>query len=245
MTGFEDIIFENRNKKYGSYDLRKRYPKHILWGIFLSLFFIFVSAIAIFIVTNSDALFAQKMPKAVTVESLQLADIDEIVFPEPPSAKEAQQKTNLADPEIADSTIEQKEKKVAKAEIVHATDSVDNEGKGKKASDGVANGDSLLYLRVEQMPEFAGGVEGRNRFFRENISQSIINPNNSKNKIRIVVQFTVTRYGEVKDIAVITGATDPAINKEVVRVLSMMRWKPGRVQGGRPSDFRFSMPINI
>ena len=39
VPGFDEIIFENRNKEYGAYDLRKRYDAteciSILGGVFL------------------------------------------------------------------------------------------------------------------------------------------------------------------------------------------------------------------
>jgi hypothetical protein len=33
VPGFDEIIFENRNKEYGAYDLRKRYAPATIWSI--------------------------------------------------------------------------------------------------------------------------------------------------------------------------------------------------------------------
>jgi protein TonB len=43
VESFDDIVFEHRNKEYGAYELRRRYPKRGTVALAISLFVLLVA----------------------------------------------------------------------------------------------------------------------------------------------------------------------------------------------------------
>jgi len=37
ILSFDDIVFEERNKEYGAYKLRKKYPRSVILGLIIAL----------------------------------------------------------------------------------------------------------------------------------------------------------------------------------------------------------------
>ena len=67
-----------------------------------------------------------------------------------------------------------------------------------------------------------------------------------KNKItgKVLVNFTVTWAGKIKNVAV-SKSVSPLLNAEAIRVISSMPdWKPG-VQGGKPVDVQYCVPVEF
>lgn len=61
---------------------------------------------------------------------------------------------------------------------------------------------------------------------------------------RVLVQFVVSWEGKVRNIKVIRGV-DPLLNKEAVRLVSIMpQWIPGQVKGEAVSS-EFMIPIEF
>ena len=94
---------------------------------------------------------------------------------------------------------------------------------------------------VEQMPAFPGESSGLMKW----ISQNIKYPRNAQeNGIqgRVVCTFVVERDGSVSDVQV-KRSVDPSLDKEAVRVLSMMpKWTPG-MQDGKPVRVKYTIPV--
>jgi periplasmic protein TonB len=44
------LVFENRNKEYGAYQIRKKYNSALLWSILVSVFFVSASVITPFVI---------------------------------------------------------------------------------------------------------------------------------------------------------------------------------------------------
>ena len=66
------------------------------------------------------------------------------------------------------------------------------------------------------------------------------------NKIegRVMCRFTITKDGLVKDI-VVTKSVDPLLDKEAVRVISLMpKWNPAKHNGERV-DAKYTLPVTF
>ncbi|MCX8472174.1 MAG: energy transducer TonB, partial [Sediminibacterium sp.] len=77
---FLDILFEDKNKSYGAYDLRKTYPKRIkraVLGMILILVFIFLANF----VSNS---IGNIKDEEILVDDVQLEDVKKNDEPPPP-----------------------------------------------------------------------------------------------------------------------------------------------------------------
>jgi len=97
------------------------------------------------------------------------------------------------------------------------------------------------YTVVEVMPAFPGGNEELMKFILGNLRYpSIAKEKNIQGKV--IVRFIITETGDVKDIEVLRAA-DPALDKEAVRVVSLLpKWSPGK-QNGKNVNVYYTLPI--
>ena len=103
----------------------------------------------------------------------------------------------------------------------------------------------IVFIIVEQMPEFPDGRDALNRFLREKIFYHY--PHGIITWYapicgRVVLQFTVLKTGEITDIEVIRGFHGWADEVAVLIVESMPNWIPGK-QRGEKVNVRFTLPI--
>jgi TonB family protein len=100
-----------------------------------------------------------------------------------------------------------------------------------------------VYEVVEEMPSYPGGKPAIAAY----IAKTVKYPGpclDKKIEGRVVCRFTVTRDGTVKDI-VVTKSVDPLLDKEAVRVISLMpKWIPGRHNGARV-DAKYTLPVTF
>ena len=102
---------------------------------------------------------------------------------------------------------------------------------------------SKVYEVVEEMPSFPGGKPAIAAY----IAKTVKYPGpclDNKIQGRVVCRFTVTKEGTVKDI-VVTKSVDPLLDKEAIRVISLMpRWIPGKHNGARV-DAKYTRPVTF
>ncbi len=98
-----------------------------------------------------------------------------------------------------------------------------------------------VFVAVEQMPQFAGGMEGMMKYLSENIKY----PEKSfKNGVygKVFVSFVVREDGGITDAEVAKGVNEE-IDAEALRVIKAMpKWIPG-MQSGKKVPVRYSIPI--
>ena|SRR5690554_2873869 len=101
--------------------------------------------------------------------------------------------------------------------------------------------ENYIYVAVEVMPEYPGGMNE----FRKFIAENFRNPKVDKNlKGNIIVQFVVEKDGSLSDIKVIRDL-GYGTGEEAVRVVGLAeKWKPG-IQNGKPVRVNYNLPINI
>ena len=102
--------------------------------------------------------------------------------------------------------------------------------------------DNPIFEVVEQMPEFPdGGMPALMEYFVKNIKY----PEAAMKKGtqgRVTVQFVVEKDGSIANAKVLRGI-DPELDKEAVRVISMMpKWKPG-MQKGQAVNVKYTVPV--
>lgn len=106
------------------------------------------------------------------------------------------------------------------------------------------NDDDVVFVVVEQMPEFPGGQAALSRFLSENVKYPTIAKENNIQG-RVLCQFVVEKDGTITDVTVVKSGGDASLDKEAVRVLRMMpKWKPG-IQRGKPVRVKYTVPVNF
>jgi TonB family protein len=100
-----------------------------------------------------------------------------------------------------------------------------------------------IFTVVEEMPEYPGGMKAMYAYLGENIKY----PQEAKNKGisgTVFITYVVEKDGSVSNVKVLRGVKED-LDKEAIRVVSMMpKWKPGK-QKGIPVRVQYNLPIKF
>jgi len=254
VPSLDDMIFENRNKEYGAYILRKRYNRTLLLAFITGMILLSLAVIMPFIkAAGMDIEQGTGEEEVVFVQMEKLEQPDEevvkIYAPPPPPQEQFQQQIKYVAPEVVDTVVPEEVGVMTMDESVQTVrddvvaENIQYVQEGDEEEVGPAEEEQVFFI-VEEMPSFQG--KGENGF-REYIAQNLRYPEiAAENGIsgRVYVQFAVNSKGNVVDAVVVRGV-DPALDKEAVRVvMSSPRWEPGR-QRGTPVKVQFTFPINF
>lgn len=104
-------------------------------------------------------------------------------------------------------------------------------------------GSDYVYMTVEEMPEFPGGVNELVSFVARNLKY----PSEAQRKGiqgKVFVGFVVEKDGSVGNVRVVDGV-DFDLDAEAVRVVRLLpKWHPGKVKG-EAVRVSYTIPINF
>ena len=263
-ASLNDIVFDGRNRRYGAYELRALYQRHVTRAL--------VIATAILALILAFPLFAQLMKKAaptitrrpVITEMMNVdtrVDQPAIVTPPPAATKPLTTPPPLPTiknvvPVVAkdeettpeDKVPEQRELETTQSGVVtrtgdpNAVAAIPNDLPVGK-DDGVAPEVSKPYIFVEQMPELPSG--GGQPAIVAAIQKAVRYPSIAlRNQVegRVYVSFTVDPKGEVTDVKIVKGLGS-GIDEETIRAIKTLpRFIPGK-QNGREVSVSFTVPV--
>ena len=156
--------------------------------------------------------------------------------PPPPEAPKVEEVLQIAenDADIEESTIQSSEASENQAvEIKYVPEVVEEEEVEEQQ----------IFQVVEEMPEFPGGMAECLKFLSQNIRYPTISQENGVQG-RVIVQFVVNQDGSIVD-PVVVRSVDPYLDKEALRVISMMpKWKPGK-QRGKAVRVKYTVPVTF
>ncbi len=237
---FDDIVFESRNKQYGSYILRRIIPKHtwVSLGITSGSVVVFIG------ILFTDFSFLRRTEELIPLPvEITLSDPPPILEAMPPAVPPAAEK--MATSELVEMEVKQ-DNQVNDPEKIRNDEKVDSTANGTqkngsdKSSTQSGNG-STVYVSVEEMPVYPGGKIGLTKYLKENLEY----PKEAKeNGIQgtVIVFFVVNEDGSVSDVKLKKGIGG-GCDKEAIRIVQEMRkWKPGK-QGGVPVKVYQQLPI--
>jgi len=255
-----DILFENRNKKYGAYQLRKEYDA----SLYKSLAIIFSIVLLLFFLVSRSA----KNEKKITVPTIETV-LFKIPNPAKPVPKQPiprksnteSRKTNTqqftSKIKIVDSTetATKLSKNLDSTQIASITQTGIigdkpiikclncNSDSGTVVNNIVKTIDKTTpFLTAEVMPSFPGGMDALKKFLERNLT----NPANLNEgeMVSVKVQFIVGYDGKLKGFTVLEDGGDE-FNREVIRVLKKMpTWNPGKSQGENVSVY-YTIPVKF
>jgi len=104
-------------------------------------------------------------------------------------------------------------------------------------------GEEEIFMVVEQMPEYPGGIKSLYKYIGTNIRYpNIARENGVEGKV--YVNFVVEPTGKVSNVKVLRGI-GAGCDKEAIRVVKTMpAWTPGR-QRGKPVRVSYNLPISF
>jgi len=251
-----DIIFENRNKDYGAYALRKFYENRLMKSIGVML--------GVVVVLSAFTLLPKKST-GIAVTTFEIPDnelvltkpkekpVDPIKIPPPKTQQPTQKFTDdikiVTKPEAADSLPENLDNKL----IGSVTNNGIGDGPLIVVNTTTGIGESAAEVKplidinailasAEIMPSFPGGMEGLKRFLQKNLT----NPKDMEEgeMVSVKMKFVVGYDGKLKGFETIQDGGE-AFNKEVLRVLKKMpEWVPGKSNGQNVSVY-YTIPVKF
>lgn len=100
-----------------------------------------------------------------------------------------------------------------------------------------------IFMVVEHMPEFPGGMGELMKFLQKNIKYPAQARKDSIQG-RVIVQFVIDKTGKAIN-PVIKKSVSPELDAEAIRVVNAMpRWTPGR-QRGKAVSVKFTIPVQF
>ena len=261
----DEVVFENRNKEYGAYDLRQAY-RPLLTKAFLLGTLIFVLLVV------GPFLYLKMTQEKAKEEKIVEVNLDEIKdLPPPPEEKELppppppppveppkveivkdmipEPKPNpkIEEPpkkmdEVKDTTIGSVEQKGDKQTTYVKQELPKDTGAGKAVEAPKLDLNKIVEGGLEQQADFIGGIDKFRNLVRDNFDYADFE--GSGETISSSISFVVERDGTISDVR----ATGPnsAFNKEAERTIKGIRgkWTPGKMQGEFVRS-RFRLPLKM
>jgi periplasmic protein TonB len=267
MSRMDDIVFENRNKSYGAYVLRKQYDKHVrnglIVGTLLFLLIVFIPVISEFVSKIAGSLKKKEIIVKIDLEPPPPLNTEELpppppdVPPPPPPSRptirytppvvKADEKVRDEEPpptidELKDIAISTKTREGSDDGI--PLDILDEYGTGPTDPPLTeASKKEEIHTRVEQMPQFGSGERELLEYLAKNIKYPTIARENAIQGT-VVIQFVVDKDGSVTEPTVVREVGG-GCDEEAIRVIKTMpRWIPGKQQG-KPVKVRYTLPVKF
>jgi protein TonB len=259
-----DIVFDNRNKDYGAFKIRKTYVRNV----FIALGIASVIFAAFFLVNLADAINHPPMVKEEkeTVDTVAIVDVpiepaevkpDLAVVVEPPNIEKVKFTAYVEVPdEQATEPIksnEELEQKNLSETDQKGKDTIVADGGGDELAtkvDEVGKGtdeDAIYVGPLDKHAKFPGGMEAFSKFVNSNLSErtrDFVRDRAVKGKMFVTI--TVGQDGKVIDAEVAKGKElkDCALcNEELPGILKKMpAWEPAESNGYK-RKVKFMVPV--
>jgi protein TonB len=253
-----ELVFDDRNKEYGAYDLRQRYAKNMIVAMGITFFTIALLCVAtiIFKADPGKRMVQVVNDPAITVLPPPVAPIKHVDPPKPlKSEPPAQPIATIKDvpPVVVPDPLA--EKPVINTQINGPISTVDTKGPAgpanvlpvdPKPGIGTQPADNKTVYDVggvDVMPEPVGGDKAWAKFLNKNLRFPSAAQEDGVSG-RVILSFIIEKDGTLSNI-VVDRPAGHGFDEEALRVLKLAKaWKPG-MQNGQAVRVRFEIPINF
>ena len=245
----EEIVFRNRNRSYGAYQLRKQYKRTVAVALIVTLF---VSS-AIITYPLVTAMYVKPRvkiddEKIITIEMDKPPDENpDPAPPPPPNPEKLIKQVKFVAPEIVDTAVDnQFGKQVLLADNPNTDiteDQPDIIVEDNKPHIITQPDEQKVFTVVEENPVFPGGETALYRY----LAEALHYPEEAKElgiEGRIFVNFLIEKDGTVSKVNILRGI-GCGCDEEAIRVVKAMpKWTPGK-QRGIPVRVSYNLPIKF
>jgi protein TonB len=260
-----DIIFTDRNKAYGAYQLRRSYTNYLMRAFGFGLLFL-VLLFSLPRIIGAVTELVKAKPVEVEIEMGAPPDLTPEQAPPPPPPPPTpppptRTTVQFVPPIIKkDEEVAEEEPKkdieelietkadVGKADVKGNDDAAPQDFDNPKeleAVEPVKVVEDKVYetFDIQKMPSFPGGEGELAKFLQENINYpAIARENNIQGTAAL--SFVVGKDGTITNVQILK---DPGggCGKEAIRVVqSMPKWQPGEANGN-PVKVKFTLPVRF
>ncbi|AMR33245.1 hypothetical protein A0256_18385 [Mucilaginibacter sp. PAMC 26640] len=265
-TEWLDLVFDDRNKAYGAYDLRNHYARNLNKAMAITFAVLLAASTFIYISSHQKAVIPETTIVDVVLPSIKAAVVEPQKKIEPPKAavpikpqptvttiqhlppvvkpdelvtKEPVKTEDLAKAAVGTVTV----KGVDVAPGGNAPEPAPVTGGGGTGTAPAADNTVHNSAGLEVMPEPVGGFAAFGKFLGKNLRF----PGAAQDAGvagRVTLTFVIEKNGDITNIN-IDNPAGYGFDQEATRVLKLAKaWKPG-IQNGQPVRVRYSIPINF
>lgn len=256
-TTIEDIVFENRNKSYGAYQLRHDTDRFLKIGLLIGA--MFVTIISAYSLTSKKSVITSIDPIIYDTIVFENVEVEKYELPKPPKVE--------TPPAVTQPTAQQRflelamvDDKLPVSDAPHLDDLNpeipiglnDIEGpEGPIVLDepdiatggtGIEVKDDFILL-PEQMPEYVGGYIAMQKFLMSQIDYPTI-AKSREIEGTVYMSFIINRDGSVSDVTVVRGIGFGCDEEAIQAVSKMKNWIPGK-QNNAPVRVKMTIPIKF
>ncbi|GGD42102.1 cell envelope biogenesis protein TonB [Emticicia aquatilis] len=258
-TTLDEIIFEQRNKDYGAYELRTKYSQNLNRALWIG-----VGCFGLMLLTNF--IFARQKENSERIVSVDLTaqkipdePLPELEKPkevEPPKPVEQVKTITFLVPEV----VEETNNEMPPPDY----DAIENSVISDKTQDGIETDeiaaapptevksvektivelpeeDNTAFITVEVQPSFMGGNSEMYKFLSKNLKYPTA-AQRANIQGKVFLSFIVEKDGSITDIETMKGIGF-GCDEEAMRVVKLMpKWIAGK-QNGRNVRVKFTIPV--
>lgn len=261
----DEIVFENRNKEYGAYDLRSSYRRILTRSMIIGTLIFCIAAITPFVVmkikqlaakekTEVDANLIEILPEEQVKE--EIVEKEETPPPPPPKVEEKIEILQNVVPEPVKAPKVETPPPPISEQLKTTTGLINQEGVKQTAHipppvqappkaaavESKAPSTTEVYESVDQEAEFPGSLNSFRNKIAENFDNSAME--GGEGTLKTTVTFIVERDGSISDVKASGSNSD--FNNEAVRTVKSIKtkWVPAKING-QPVRQRFRLPLTM
>lgn len=265
--GLDEIVFENRNKAYGAYDLRTNYRSMLTKAFILGTLLFCIAAITPFVIMK----IKQMQAKETTEVNANLIDIlpeqeqiieqpkDEPPPPPPPPKEEPKieviqnvvpepvkaPKIETPPPPISEqlkTTTGVVAQEGVKAPAYQPPPPPPSTGKVQTVEVKPQVSETQVYTEVEQLAEFPGGINKFRASVGNNFDTGVMD--GDEGTVKTTITFVVERDGSITDVK--ADGSNKTFNAEAIRTVKSVKnkWSPAKIDG-KPVRYRYRLPLTM
>ena len=266
-SGLDNIVFENRNKAYGAYDLRSTYRSMLTKAFILGTVLFCVVAITPFVIMKIKQMTAKETTEVnanlidILPEQEQIIEQPKEKEPEPPPPPKEEPKQeviqNVVPEPVKAPKIETPPPPISE-QLKTTTGVVAQEGVKTPAyappppppSTGKVQtvevkpqvSETQVYTEVEQLAEFPGGINSFRGKVQNSFDTSVMS--GDEGVVRTEITFVVERDGSITDVK--ANGSNKDFNAEAMRTVKSIKnkWAPAKING-KAVRYRFRLPLTM
>lgn len=251
-----DLVFEDKNKAYGAYQLRQENPRITLVAFFGGILFL-LSLIGLWLLISS---FGAK-PILEPIEDGTVITITDFHYPKPdkpvePKTKATQSQslvkpTNLSHMVVAATPLavdvptndDLPTNQNTTPGTGTDTPKTGNEGSAVTITAPIVDNGPVTTNELDRLPEYPGGIKKFYEYVGYNFEKPEVDE--SLGAVSVIMSFVIEKDGSMSSIRVLRSS-DKNLEREAIRVLKSLKvkWSPGYKDGEKMRTL-YTLPIKI
>ena len=263
----DEIVFENRNKAYGAYDLRTNYRSMLTKAFILGTLLFCIAAITPFVIMKIKQMQA-KETMGVNANLIDILPEQEQIIeqpkdeppPPPPPPKEEPKieviqnvvpepvkapKIETPPPPISEqlkTTTGVVAQEGVKAPAYQPPPPPPSTGKVQTVEVKPQVSETQVYTEVEQLAEFPGGINKFRASVGNNFDTGVMD--GDEGTVKTTITFVVERDGSITDVK--ADGSNKTFNAEAIRTVKSVKnkWSPAKING-QAVRYRYRLPLTM